>query len=115
MLVRFDPFRDLDRLTEQFDQVWRRGSTSMPLDAYRRGNEVVLRLDLPGVDADAVDLTVERDTLTVSAVRRWERQDGDDVIASERPQGTFTRRILLGETLDSSRLVATYDQGVLTI
>jgi HSP20 family protein len=115
MLVRFDPFRDFDRLTEQLDQVWRRSSSTVPLDAYRRGNEVVLHLDLPGVDPDAIDLTVERDTLTVSAARRWDRQDGDDVIASERPQGTFTRRILLGETLDSGGLEANYDQGVLTI
>ncbi len=115
MLVRFDPFRDFDRLTEQFDQVWRRAGAGVPMDAYRRGNEVVLDLDLPGVDPDAIDLTVERDTLTVTATRDVERKDDDEILASERPRGSFTRRILLGESLDTSRLEANYDRGVLTI
>lgn len=115
MLVRFDPFRDFDRLTEQFDQVWRRASAAVPLDAHRRGNEVVLQLDLPGVDPDGIDLTVERDTLTVTATRDADRREGDEVLASERPRGTFTRRILLGESLDTGRLQAAYDRGVLTI
>jgi HSP20 family protein len=115
MLVRFDPFRDFDRLTEQFDQVWRRADAGVPMDAYRRGNEVVLDLDLPGVDPDAIDLTVERDTLTVTATRDVERKDDDEILASERPRGSFTRRILLGESLDTSRLEANYDRGVLTI
>ena len=115
MLVRFDPFRDFDRLTEQFDQVWRRTSAAVPLDAHRRGNEVVLQLDLPGVDPDAIDLTVERDTLTVTATRDADRREGDEVLANERPRGTFTRRILLGESLDTAKLQAGYDRGVLTI
>jgi HSP20 family protein len=115
MLVRFDPFRDFDRLTEQFDQVWRRASAAVPLDAYRRGHEVVLELDLPGVDAEAIDLTVERDTLTVNATRDAHPREGDEVLANERPRGTFTRRILLGESLDTSKLEADYDRGVLTI
>jgi HSP20 family protein len=115
MLVRFDPFRDLDRITEQFDQVWRRASSTVPMDAYRHGNEVILRLDLPGVDPDDIDLTVERDVLTVSASRRWERKEDDEVLAAERPQGSFTRRVLLGDSLDTSRLEASYDHGVLTV
>ena len=115
MLVRFDPFRDFDRLTEQFDQVWRRASAVVPLDARRRGDEVVLQLDLPGVDPDAIDITVERDTLTVSAPRESDRREGDEVLANERPRGTFTRRILLGESLDTSKLAADYDRGVLTV
>ena len=115
MLVRFDPFRELDRLTEQFDQVWRRPSTTVPLDAHRRDGEVVLQLDLPGVDPDAIDLTVERDTLTVTATRDADRREGDEVLAHERPRGTFTRRVLLGESLDTAKLAASYDRGVLTI
>jgi HSP20 family protein len=115
MLVRFDPFRDFDRFTEQFDQAWRRAGAGVPMDAYRRGNEVVIDLDMPGVDADAIDLTVERDTLTVTATRDVERKEDDEVLASERPRGTFTRRILLGESLDTARLEANYDRGVLTI
>jgi len=115
MLVRFDPFRDLDRITEQFDQMWRRTASAVPMDAYRHGNEVILHLDLPGVDPDAIDLTVERDTLTVTATRSWERKEDDEVIAAERPHGSFTRRILLGESLDSSKLEANYDRGVLIL
>jgi HSP20 family protein len=85
------------------------------MDAYRHGNEVILHLDLPGVDPDAIDLTVERDTLTITAVRQWQRKEDDELLANERPQGTFTRRVLLGESLDTSRLAANYDRGVLTV
>lgn len=115
MLVRFDPFRDLDRLTQQFDQAFRRSSSVVPFDAVRHGNEVVLHVDLPGVDPERIDLTVERDTLTITASREWERKEDDEVLAAERPHGTFTRRVLLGESLDTSRLEADYDRGVLTI
>ncbi len=116
MLVRFDQFRDYsDRNSEQFDHVWRRGASTVPMDSFRHGNEVILDLDLPGVDPDAIDLTVERDVLTISANRQWERKEDDEVFAAERPQGTFTRRLLLGSSLDTSKLQASYDQGVLTI
>jgi HSP20 family protein len=116
MLVRFDQLRDnYDRSTEQFDHAWRRGASTVPMDSFRHGNEVILDLDLPGMDPDAIDLTVERDVLTISANRQWARKDDDEVFASERPQGTFTRRLLLGSSLDTSKLQASYDLGVLTI
>jgi HSP20 family protein len=115
MLVRFDPFRDLDRLTQQFDQMWRRPPSVVPFDAVRHGNEVILHVDLPGVDPEQIELTVERDTLTITASRDWERKEDDEVLAAERPHGTFTRRVLLGESLDTSHLQADYDRGVLTI
>ena len=115
MLMRFDPFREVDRFAEQVDQVFRRAASSVPMDAVRHGNQVFVSFDLPGVDPDAIDLTVERDTLTVSASRRFERAEGDEVLAGERPQGTFTRRVLLGQSLDTSRLEASYDHGVLTV
>jgi HSP20 family protein len=115
MLVRFDPFREFDRITEQFDQMWRRAASAVPMDAYRHGNEVVLRLDLPGVDPDNIDVTVERDVLTVSASREWDRNEGDEVLAAERSQGTYTRRVLLGDNVDTSKLEASYEHGVLTI
>lgn len=116
MLMRFDPFRDVDRFADQVDQLFRRGAaSSFPMDAVRHGNQVFVSFDLPGVDPDAIDLTVERDTLTVSATRKFERSEGDEVLASERPQGTLTRRVLLGQTLDTARLEATYDHGVLTV
>jgi HSP20 family protein len=115
MLVRFDQFRDYDRLTEQFDQIWRRASATVPMDAYRHGNEVILDLDLPGLDPDAIDLTVERDVLTISANRHWDRKEDDEVFAAERPHGAFIRRVLLGDSLDTSNLQASYDHGVLTV
>jgi HSP20 family protein len=115
MLLRFDQFRDYDRITEQFDQLWRRASSTVPMDAYRHGNEVILDLDLPGLDPDAIDLTVERDVLTISANRQWDRKEDDEVFAAERPHGTFTRRVLLGDSLDTSNLQASYDHGVLTV
>jgi HSP20 family protein len=116
MLMRFDPFREVDRLAEQVDQAFRRTPTAaMPMDAVRHGDQVFITFDLPGVDPDAIDLTVERDVLTVSATRRFERSEGDEVLANERPQGTYTRRVLLGESLETDRLEAAYDHGVLAI
>jgi HSP20 family protein len=115
MLVRFDQFHDYDRLTERFDQIARRATSIVPMDAHRHGNEVILDLDLPGMDPEAIDLTVERDVLTVSANRQWDRKEDDELFAAERPHGTFTRRVLLGNSLDTSNLQATYDRGVLTV
>jgi HSP20 family protein len=88
---------------------------AMPMDAVRHGDRVFVTFDLPGVDPDSIDLTVERDVLTVSATRRFERAEDDEVLANERVQGTFTRRVLLGESLDTGKLEASYDHGVLTI
>lgn len=113
MLMRFDPFADMDRLSRQ---VWggQRG-TYMPADAYRVGDRVFLHIDLPGVAEDSIDVTIENDTLTVSAERRWNREDESKVLISERPFGSYTRRFFLGEQLDSDRIEAGYDRGVLTV
>jgi HSP20 family protein len=115
--MRFDPFRDLDRLTQQ---LWGTGNgpsglRTMPMDAYRRGDTFVVHFDLPGIDPDQIELTVEKNVLTVSAERRWGRQDDDEPVAAERPQGTFTRQLFLGETLDADHVEATYEHGVLTL
>jgi HSP20 family protein len=113
MLLRFDPFRELDRA---FDDVARgTRSPSIPMDAVRHGDRVFISFDLPGVDPDGVDLTVERNVLTIRAERGASRQEGDQVLADERPKGTFTRRVLLGDTLDTGKLEAAYDHGVLTV
>jgi HSP20 family protein len=112
-MMRFDPFRDFDRLTR--GAVSSRGTGWISMDAYRQGDQVVVNLDLPGVDPASVDVTVEKDTLTVKAERRWDVAEGDRVLVSERPQGTFTRRLLLGEALDGERTEARYDNGVLTL
>jgi HSP20 family protein len=113
MLMRFDPLREFDRL---FDQAWSQTrQASIPMDAYRRDDSFVINLDLPGVDPNSIDLTVERNALTVSAERRWEPVEGDQVVASERRQGAFSRQLLLGDGLDADRIHATYENGVLTV
>src|SRR5436305_1671369 len=114
MLMRFDPFRELDR---QFDRLSQRNWAAgvMPIDAYRRGDHFYVHFDLPGADADSVDLEVEKNVLTVKAERSWEPQEGDEVVVAERPRGTFTRQLFLGETLDTDHIEASYDKGVLTV
>ncbi len=113
MLLRFDPFRELDRAMDDLARGTR--TPSIPMDAVRHGDRVFINFDLPGVDPDRVDLVVERNVLTVKAERAAALQEGDQVLADERPKGSFTRRVLLGETLDTGRLEAAYDHGVLTV
>jgi HSP20 family protein len=112
--MRFDPFRELDRLEQSLAGAARR-TPSMPMDAYRRGDQFVVHFDLPGIDASSIELTVEKNVLTVKAERGWQTQEGDDWLVSERFQGTYTRQLFLGETLDAERISAHYDQGVLTL
>jgi HSP20 family protein len=116
MLMRTDPFRVLDRLTQQVAGAagtWSRPS-AMPMDACRDGDEFVVSFDLPGVAADAIELRVERNVLTVKAERR--PVGGDvEMAVSERPLGVFSRQLFLGDTLDTDRIDAQYDAGVLTL
>jgi len=113
MLMRFDPFRELDRLTNQ--RGWPAASGVMPIDAYRHGDHFVVHFDLPGVDPGGVELTVEKNVLTVKAERNWQPAEGDEVVVAERPRGSFSRQLFLGETLDTERIEADYDKGVLTV
>ena len=112
MLMRFDPFRELDRLTQA---PWGGSRPVMPMDAYRRNGNFVVHFDLPGVDPATIDLTVEKNVLTVTAERRFAKQEGDEITVSERPQGRFSRQLFLGESLDPDRIAANFDQGVLTL
>jgi HSP20 family protein len=115
MLMRFDPFRELDRLAPP-QPGWTGGRAPvMPMDAYRHGDEFVVRLDLPGIDPGTIDLTVEKNVLTIAAERRWERTEDLEVVVAERPQGSFSRQLFLGEGLDPDRIAASYDNGVLTV
>ncbi|MFI7386294.1 Hsp20/alpha crystallin family protein [Streptomyces sp. NPDC049813] len=117
MLMRTDPFRELDRLAQQLtgSGTWTRPSL-MAMDAYREGDEYVMAFDLPGVSAEAIDIDVERNMLTVKAERR-PTQKADDVQMelSERPLGVFSRQVVLADTLDTERIKADYDAGVLTL
>jgi HSP20 family protein len=112
MLMRFDPFRELDRLTQA---TWAQNRPAMAMDAYRRNGDFVVNFDLPGVDTDTIDLTVEKNVLTVTAERSLARSENDVVVVSERPQGRYSRQLFLGESLDPDQIRATYDQGVLTL
>jgi len=111
MLMRFDPFRELDRLATQ--TISRPGLLGM--DAYRRGDRFVVHFDLPGAAPDSIELSVEKNVLTVSAERNWARADGDEVLVAERPQGSFSRQLFLGESLDADHIEASYENGVLTL
>ena len=113
MLMRFDPFRELDRMTSQ---VWREVSRpTAPMDAYRHGDHFLVHVDMPGVDPDAIELTVEKNVLTVSASRTRPFGEDDEVLVAERPLGEFRRQLFLGEQLDTDNIDARYEDGVLTL
>jgi HSP20 family protein len=112
MLLRFDPFRDIDRLTDQASAARR---AFLPMDAYRDGDHYFVHIDLPGVDPESIDITVEKNALTVQAERSWTPGEGVEVVATERAYGKFTRQLFLGEALDVDAIQADYDRGVLTL
>ena len=116
MLMRTDPFRELDRFTEQALRTFgtRARPAAMPMDAWREGDEFVLAFDIPGVDPKRLDLDVERNVLTVT-VERPEPRDTEEMIAAERPSGVFSRQLVLGDNLDLDHVAASYDAGVLTL
>ncbi|MFG3497728.1 Hsp20/alpha crystallin family protein [Streptomyces sp. NPDC047928] len=118
MLMRTDPFQELDRIAQHFlssTGTWSR-PTAMPMDAYREGDEYVIAFDLPGVSSDAIDVDVERNMLTVKAERRPQaRAEGVQMELSERPLGVFSRQVMLADTLDVENIKGDYDAGVLTL
>lgn len=114
MLMRTDPFRDFDRLTQQVFGTATRPA-AMPIDAYRRGEEFIVELDLPGVQPDSIDLTIEKNVLTVHAERRRDETEGVELLVGERAHGTFSRQLFLGDTLDTDAIQADYVDGVLTL
>ena len=116
MLMRTDPFRDLDRLTQQvFGTDGTRARPSvMPMDAWRDGDTFRVEFDLPGVDPDSIDLDVERNVVTVKAERPARASDAE-LIAAERPRGVFSRQLILGDNLDTEHIAAGYEAGVLTL
>ena len=116
-LVRSDPYREMDRLAQQ---VWglREASRTlaMPMDAYRKGDSFLIQFDLPGVDSDSIDLTVEDNVLTVKAERSSPAMsEGIEKLVSERLYGTFSRQVFLGDNLDTENIEADYETGVLTL
>ena len=116
MLMRTDPFRELDRLTQQMfrDDGTLARPAVMPMDAWRDGDTFQVEFDLPGVAVDSIDLDVERNVVTVKA-ERPALQTGTELLAAERPRGVFSRQLVLGDNLDTERIDASYDAGVLTL
>jgi HSP20 family protein len=113
VLMRTDPFRELDRLSQQvFGTVAR--PAFMPMDAWREGDTFVVEFDLPGVEANSIDLDVERNVLTVRADRPM-REGSNELVAAERPRGVFSRQLILGDNLDLDQIAATYSEGVLKL
>ena len=115
MLTRFEPFADLDRLSSELLGVLSHRATSMPIDAYRHEDHWVVKVDLPGVDPESVDLTVDRNVLRIEAKRDWRPEEGDLVLAAERPRGAFSRQLVLSEDIDTGAIKADYTDGVLTV
>ncbi|MER5726938.1 Hsp20/alpha crystallin family protein [Streptomyces sp. NPDC002138] len=118
MLMRTDPFREMDRIVQQLSGTsgtWSKPSV-MPMDAYREGDAYVIAFDLPGVSTEAIDIDVERNMLTVKAERRpATKSDTVQMELSERPLGVFSRQLVLADTLDTERIQADYEAGVLTL
>ena len=116
MLMRTDPFRELDRLTQQF--LGPDGTVARPaamlMDAWREGDSFIVEFDLPGVSQDSIDIDVERNVVTVRAERPARASDAE-LVAAERPRGVFSRQLVLGDNLDTERIEASYDSGVLTL
>jgi HSP20 family protein len=120
MLMRSEPFTEMHRIAQQMFGLPEAGTwtrpTTIPVDAYRHGDELVIAFDLPGVDRDAIDIDVERDVLTVRAERRPVDLGEDATVqVSERSFGVFARRLFLGDALDTEQITASYDNGVLVL
>lgn len=116
MVLRFDPFRDFDRLAEQFfGGESGRVPMSMPMDMYRSGDHYVMHCDLAGADPGSIDVNVDGATLTIRAARSGRTEEGVQWLRHERPYGTFQRQVSLGDGLDLDSISATYHDGVLTV
>ncbi|ORB14505.1 Hsp20/alpha crystallin family protein [Mycobacterium noviomagense] len=113
MLMRTDPFRELDRLTQQLPGTAARPA-AMPMDAWREGDKFVVEFDLPGINEDSLDLGIERNVVTVRAERPGV-DPNHEMLAAERPRGVFSRQLVLGENLDTDRIEASYHDGVLRL
>lgn len=111
-MLRFDPLRDLDRLTRETRE--RTTPTVMAFDAVRDEDSVILYFDVPGISADDLEVSVERNELMITATRMW-RDDDKETLVTERPQGSFTRRVMLSDALDTDRLEANLSDGVLEL
>jgi HSP20 family protein len=115
MLIRFDPFREAERLTNEARGQRPLSNRSMPIDVFRAGDSFVALLDLPGVDPETIELTVDKKVLTVNAQRTEQHTGEVQKLISERPSGQFARQLHLGDGLDLEHVTASYENGVLRV
>jgi HSP20 family protein len=112
--MTFDPFAELDRLTGGRTPL-RTGPRAVPVDLLRDGDRYVLTADLPGVDPGSIDIDLDGHVLTIRAERTAARHEGAQWIARERRTGSYMRQFTLGDGVDTERISATYDHGVLSL
>jgi HSP20 family protein len=117
LLTSFDPFVEFDRLARHTfgGGYWTAVRSAMPMDVIRGKDDVQLRFDLPGVDPESIDVSVDRGVLTVSAQRTEKTGDDEKLITRERVTGSFTRRLRLGDTVDFDKIEGAFADGVLTV
>jgi HSP20 family protein len=113
MLMRTNQFRELDRFTPQVPGTPARPA-GMPMDAWRDGDEFIVEFDLPGVSVDSLDLDIENNVVTVRA-KRVPVDPPRELLAAERPCGLFSRQLVFGNNLDTTRISADYNDGVLRL
>lgn len=113
-LMRFDPSREHDRPADH-DLTGARNAPALSMEAVRRGDQFIVALDVPGIRGGDVDVTADRNVIEITARRRPIRQEGDQLIVDERPQGEFRRQLLLGDNLNAGAMTAVCDHGVLTL
>ncbi|HWA67757.1 MAG TPA: Hsp20/alpha crystallin family protein [Mycobacteriales bacterium] len=114
LLERFDPF------LAEFDRVAQRtlgtaDGIGLPMDIVRSGDDLVVRMDLPGVVEQDISITLENRTLTIAAPRRTAYGEGDQVLLQERFDGEISRRVRVPEWVDGEAVTADYNAGVLTV
>ncbi len=113
-MARFtDPFTEIERTFGRLDRPWPSGM--MPMDAFTRDDHFYLRFDLPGVDLDHIDMSIEKNVLSVTVERPHEDTEGVIWAMRERPTGRHTRQVRIGDMVDVTHVEADYDDGVLTV
>jgi HSP20 family protein len=115
MLTSFDAIAEFDRIAQRSFGPARADRTAIRMDAIRRADEIELRLDLPGIDTDSLDVTVDRGVLTVSAQRSEEYGEDEKPFIRQRAMGSFTRSVRLSDSVDAEKIEAAYEAGVLTV
>jgi HSP20 family protein len=115
MLTTFDAIAESDRIAQRAFGPARADRGAIRMDAIRRPQGIELRFDLPGVDVDSVDVTVDRGLLTVSAKRSEEYGEDEKLFIRQRPMGSFSHRVRLSDTVDTEKIAADYEGGVLKV